>query len=145
MGTLLRIAHKPPTTVSPDVTVLEAVEKMAREQVGAVALVSGERLAGMFTERDLMVKVVLKRLDPTTTRVRDVAVTELITVTDAASEGEALRLMVEHHIRHLPILDGQGRILGMLSVRNVLQDRVDDLTNQLDSLAAYIGADGPGG
>jgi CBS domain-containing protein len=59
--------------------------------------------------------------------------------------GEALATMLERHFRHLPIVDPAGKLLGMLSIRNVLQWRVDDLAQELDSLEQYVANDGPGG
>jgi CBS domain-containing protein len=61
------------------------------------------------------------------------------------SPGEALATMVERHFRHLPIADRHSKLLGMLSIRDVLQWRVDDLTQELDSLEQYVANDGPGG
>jgi len=59
--------------------------------------------------------------------------------------GEALATMVEQHYRHLPVVDDQGKLLGMLSIRNLLQARVDDLTRELDALEQYTASDGIGG
>jgi CBS domain-containing protein len=59
--------------------------------------------------------------------------------------GEALAVMVERHFRHLPVVDHDCKLLGMLSIRNVLQSRVDSLTQELDSLEQYVANDGPGG
>jgi len=56
-----------------------------------------------------------------------------------------LAIMLERHFRHLPVVDHDGKLLGMLSIRNVLQWRVDDLTQELDSLEQYVANDGPGG
>ena len=63
----------------------------------------------------------------------------------ATGPGEALATMVERHFRHLPIVDNNGKLLGMLSIRNLLQSRIDELTQQLDSLEQYVSNDGPGG
>lgn len=124
---------------------MDAVESMARDAVGAVLVVQEERLVGVFSERDVMLKVVLKRLDPATTPLSSVMSSKLITVEPECEEDEALKLMVEHHIRHLPVTTTAGAVTGVLSVRNLLQTRVDTLTQQVDSLFAYMGADGPGG
>jgi CBS domain-containing protein len=63
----------------------------------------------------------------------------------ATGPGEALATMVERHFRHLPVVDDSGKLLGMLSIRNVLQWRIDNLTQELDSLEHYVANDGPGG
>ncbi len=142
---LLKIADVPPAEVSPTTTVLEAVELMVRRRVGAVAVVAENRLAGIFTERDLMVRVVLARRDPATTTMAEVMTTSVESASEETTAGEALALMIERHFRHLPILDVQGGVLGMLSIRNLLESRVADLTRELDSLETYLTADGPGG
>ena len=59
--------------------------------------------------------------------------------------GEALAIMIERHFRHLPVVNDDGKLLGMLSIRNLLQSQVDELTHQLDSLEQYVSNDGPGG
>lgn len=142
---ILKIAGVPPAVVSLTTTVLEAVQVMVSKRVGAVAVVQGDRLAGIFTERDVMLRVVLARHDPATTKMMDVMSASVESATADTTAGEALGVMIERHFRHLPILDSEGRVLGILSVRNLLQTRVEDLTQQLDSMENYLTADGPGG
>ena len=142
---LLRIARTPLVTVSPQTTVVEAVQTMNRESIGAVAVTDGGRLVGMFSERDLMLRVVLENRDPEGTRVRDVMTSPVETIPREATPDDALKAMLEKHIRHLPVVELDGRLMGMISVRNLLQEKVDELTDQLDSLEAYFTADGFGG
>ena len=114
--------------------------------VGAVGVVDSEgRVAGIFTERDVLRKLALQRHDPETTPVREMMTTPVEMATLATGPGEALATMVERHFRHLPIVDNNGKLLGMLSIRNLLQSRIDELTQQLDSLEQYVSNDGPGG
>jgi CBS domain-containing protein len=89
--------------------------------------------------------VVLKRLDPATTKVYDVCTHDLITATPQTPEHQALRTMVDRHIRHLPVLDEGGKLVGMLSLRKLLQHRAEELGAQLESLHAFIAADALGG
>ncbi len=142
---ILKIAGVPPAVVSLTTTVLEAVQLMVSKRVGAVAVVQGDRLAGIFTERDVMLRVVLARHDPATTKMMDVMSASVESATADTTAGEALGVMIERHFRHLPILDSEGRVVGILSVRNLLQSHVEDLTQQLDSMENYLTADGPGG
>ncbi len=135
----------PAATVGPESTVIEAVTLMESRRVGAVAVLAKERLVGVFTERDVMRRVVLAGLDPAKTPVRAVMTAEPISARADMSEGDALRTMLERHFRHLPVLDESQRVAGMLSIRNLLQHRVDDLTERLDGVVSYFGADGPGG
>mgnify|MGYP001569781827 CR=1 FL=1 len=142
---LLKIAHVPPTTVETSASVLEAVQAMAEEAVGAVAVVENGELRGIFTERDVMLRVVLRQRKPGETPIREVMSTPVETVTDDKPYNEALSFMVEHHIRHLPIVGKDDKLLGMLSIRNLLEHMVEELQQQLNSLDQYLSNDGPGG
>ena len=142
---LLRIARTPLVTVNRLTTVMEAVRTMDRESIGAVAVVDENVLAGIFSERDLMLRVVLEKIDPERTHVQDVMTSAVATIPRDSTADDALKLMLERHIRHLPIIDRDGKLAGMISIRNILHDKVEDLTVQLDSLEAYFTADGFGG
>jgi CBS domain-containing protein len=142
---LLRIASVPPATVEPKASVTEAVEVMAEHAVGAVAVVENGRLLGIFTERDLMLRVVLRHRHPKNTTVGEVMTAPVETITEESHEEDALVHMVERHVRHLPIINTQGALTGMLSIRNLLEHRVDELARELHSLDQYLSNDGPGG
>jgi CBS domain-containing protein len=142
---LLKIAHVPPATVPPTASVLEAVEVMSEHGVGAVAVVEQDKVRGIFTERDVMLRVVLRSRNPKETRVEEVMTVPVETISDETSEEEALTHMVERHIRHFPIVTRGGELKGMLSIRNLLEYRVDELARELHSLDQYLSNDGPGG
>src|SRR5690242_20380588 len=144
---LLTIAHVPPAKVEAGQTVLEAVRIMAREGVGAVAVIEkgGAELCGVFTERDVMLRVVLQKLNPEHTKVRDVMTAPVATIPEDLTAEEAFNQMVDRHMRHLAIVSEGGELLGMLSIRNLLEHLVDDLRRELNSLDQYISNDGPGG
>ena len=142
---LLKIASVPPAAVTPHTSVLGAVETMAEHAVGAVAVVDNGQLLGIFTERDVMLRVVLRHRHPRDTRVGDVMTSPVETITDESPEEDALVHMVERHVRHLPIVNANGKLTGMLSIRNLLEHRVDELARELHSLDQYLSNDGPGG
>jgi len=142
---LLKIAQVPPPVVEPGASVLEAVEVMAGRGVGAVGVVEEGILRGVFTERDVMLRVVLKERDPKTTKVGDVMTSPAQTIYDDTTEEDALVHMLERHVRHFPIVAKDGRLKAMLSIRNVLEHRVDELARELHSLDQYLSNDGPGG
>ncbi len=145
---LLKIAHVPPPAIEEGGTVLDAVRIMAKEGVGAVAVLEkGEKaeLCGVFTERDVMLRVVLQKLDPEHTKVRDVMTSPVATIPEDLTAEEAFNKMVERHMRHLAIVSSEGVLLGMLSIRNLLEHLVEDLQRELHSLDQYISNDGPGG
>lgn len=145
---LLKIAHVPPATVEPDTTVFDAVRVMAREGVGAVAVVEKaekSELKGIFTERDVMLRVVQQNRNPQETRIGEVMTSPVETASDETAEEDALTHMLERHVRHLPIVSGDGHLLGMLSIRNLLEHRVEQLSRELHSLDQFLSNDGPGG
>ncbi len=142
---IIKLAQVPPPVVSSAQTVLEAVRTMRGVRVGAAAVLDGDRLIGMFSERDVMLRVVGEGKDPGATLVSDVMTTDLERATGDTQNGDALELMVENHIRHLPIVDDEDELVGLLSIRNLLQHHVEELADQLNSLEAYFLADGPGG
>ncbi len=142
---LLKIASVPAATVSPQSTVTEAVQMMNDKRVGAVAVVDNDKLVGIFTERDVMIRVVLASKDPKATVMSDVMTREVETAAADMPYGDCLRVMVERHFRHLPVIDSGNRVGGILSVRDLLQHAVEDLSEQLDSMVKYFSADGAGG
>ncbi len=132
--------------VDLEATVADAIHKMLDHHVGAVAVVDSEyRVAGIFTERDVLRKMSLSQLDPHATSVRELMTTPVEMATLSTGPGEALSIMLERHFRHLPVADDTGKLLGILSIRNLLEWRVDDLSRELESLEQYVSNDGPGG
>ena len=142
---LLRITRIPLVTVSPDASVMQAVQIMHDEHIGAIAVLESNTLVGIFSERDLMNRVVLRKLDPERVPVKDVMTSPVETIRRDLTADDAFKLMLEKHIRHLPVVGPDGELSGMLSVRSLLQEKVAELTDQLDSLEAYFTADGSGG
>ena len=111
----------------------QAIRAMLDHHVGAVAVLDeNSRVAGIFTERDVLRRLSVSGRAPAQTPVREVMTTPVEMATLDTTPGQALATMVERHYRHLPIVDDDGRLLGMLSIRNVLQARIDTLTRQLD-------------
>jgi CBS domain-containing protein len=143
---LLDLCDPEPAAVSLEASVSDAINTMLARRVGAVAVIDAERrVAGIFTERDVLRKFALSGLDPRTTPVRDLMTTPVEMATLSTGPGEAMANMVERHYRHLPVADDNGKLLGILSIRHLLQWRIDDLTQELDSLEQYVANDGPGG
>lgn len=131
---LLEWCDEGPATVSVLATVQEAVGKMLDKDVGAVAVIDEHGVvAGMFTERDVLAKFALSGRDAATTPVRDLMSPMVEMATEETTAAEAFKVMLERHYRHLPIVDDQGKVLGILSIRNILEARIDDLLAKLDS------------
>jgi CBS domain-containing protein len=144
--TLLELCDPEPAAVSVEATAAEAIQTMLDRHVGAVGIVDREgRIAGIFTERDVLRKLALSGKNPAAVSVQEVMTTPVEMASLATTPGEALANMVDRHYRHLPVTDSNGKLLGILSIRNLLQSRVDDLTRELDALEQYVSNDGPGG
>lgn len=121
-----------------ETTVREACRRMEQARVGAAIVREGDReVAGIFSERDLMLRVVNAGKDPDTTRIGEVSTRDVITAAPDQRSGEVLRLMQTRHIRHLPVVEG-GRVLGMLSVRHLLRADLEEKKNEVEAITAYI-------
>lgn len=143
---VLRLCDPEAAAVPVEASVADAIRKMLDFHVGAVAIVDGEkRVAGIFTERDVLRKFSLSGRDPAQTPVRELMTTPVELATSETGPSEALITMVERHFRHLPVADNNGKLLGMLSIRNLLEWRIENLSGELDSLEQYVSNDSPGG
>jgi CBS domain-containing protein len=145
METLLQLSQRPPVVVDPADSVFQALQVMSQNRVGAVGVVRDEKLIGVFTERDLMERVVLRSRDPKKTSIKEVMTSPVESMRASDDPEEALGRMLGKHIRHLPVTDDHSRILGMLSIRHLLQNQLEKAKNEAESLEAYLSADGPGG
>lgn len=144
--TILDLCTQPTAVVSTAATVTQAIRVMLNHHVGAVAITDDfHRIVGIFTERDVLMKVALSGCDPSSTAVCELMTSPARTATPEVTPGEALRTMIEGHFRHLPIVGGDGKLLGILSIRNLLQWRADDLSHELDALEQYYSNDSLGG
>ncbi len=136
---ILEMCNSEAASVPIDATAERAIQTMLDRHVGAVAVVDeNQRVAGIFTERDVLRRLSLSERDPRTTSVREVMTTPVEMATQATTASEALATMVERHYRHLPIVEEDGHLLGMLSIRNVLQARIETLTFQLDQARSVV-------
>jgi CBS domain-containing protein len=131
--TLLELCDPVPPSVPAESSAADAIRIMLDQRVGAVGVVDQEgRVAGIFTERDVLRKLSLSGRDPAKTPLREVMTTPVEMATLVTTPVEALATMLERHYRHLPVIGDDGKLLGMLSIRNVLEAKIGDLTRQLD-------------
>jgi len=136
---ILEMCDSDAASVPVEATAERAIRTMLDRDVGAVAVIDeNHRVAGIFTERDVLRRLSLGEHDPRKISVREIMTTPVEMATRATTAGEALATMVERHYRHLPIVDDDGRLLGMLSIRNVLQARIDTLTRELDQARSVV-------
>jgi CBS domain-containing protein len=111
-----------PCTINADQTVAYAAKMMRDEDVGVAPVVDEAQLIGTLTDRDIAVRVVAEGMDPQTVKVRDVASTELVTVTQQQDLDEALRLMADHQVRRLPVVEEDGVVVGVLAQADVAEE-----------------------
>ncbi len=124
--------------LGPDDSVADAVRLMNRENIGAVMIFDPEeRLMGMFTERDVLRRVIDGGLDHKVTRLEDVMTRRLATLTPTMIVEEALQLVNQVGCRHLPVLDGE-RVLGMISIRDLTNTLVEARDAEISELTEYI-------
>jgi CBS domain-containing protein len=120
-----------PKTVGADAPIREAAQVMKDVDAGVVPVVEGERLVGTITDRDLAIRVVAEGKDVQSTTVSQIATRELVTVDPDQDLDEALRLMAKHQVRRLPVVDEDGRPVGILSQADVAREGADAETGQL--------------
>ena len=126
------IKNQRTVTASAAITVTEAARKMKEHHVGALLVVDGERLAGIFTERDALFRVVAEKRDPDTTRLAEVMTQDPSTITPDRPFGHALHLMYEGEFRHVPVVEN-GRPLGMVSARDALEPDLRQFVADLET------------
>jgi signal-transduction protein with cAMP-binding, CBS, and nucleotidyltransferase domain len=125
-------------SVQESETVAQVARQMANFHVGAILVMdTGRALRGVFSERDLMLRVVLQRLDPETTPVRFVMSTHLAAIDEAATPEEAMEAMHQHGCRHLPVTRA-GEVVGFLSMRDLMDFQLARQTEELHHMKAYI-------
>ena len=120
-----------PTTVSPDDPAIEAGRIMRDEDVGIVPIVEGERLVGTVTDRDITVRIVAEGKNAQSTPVREIASTQLVTIDPGQELDEALRLMAQHQVRRLPVVEEDGRLVGIVAQADIARAGEDSKTGEV--------------
>lgn len=120
-----------PRAIDAEKPVAHAARMMRDEDVGLAPIVEGDRLVGTLTDRDIAIRVVAEGRDPETTTVRDIASTEVVTVGPEQGLDEALRLMAQHQVRRLPVVEEDGRLVGVVAQADVALRGDDRSTGQV--------------
>ena len=127
MGTTIREAMtSSPRTIQTGSTIIEAAQLMRDEDVGFAPIVDGERLVGAITDRDIAIRVVADGKDPQTATVSEFMSSNLVTIDPQQDLDEALRLMAQHQVRRLPVVEEDGRLVGVLAQADVATTASDD-------------------
>lgn len=120
-----------PCAIEADKSVAYAAQMMRDENVGFAPIVEGDRITGTLTDRDIAVKVVAEGKDPQTTTVRTIASKDLVTVDPDEDFDEALKLMAQHQVRRLPVVEGGGRLVGVVAQADVAREAKPKQTGEV--------------
>lgn len=124
-------------SLSPDDSVYQALEMLAECNVGALMVLQGDKLVGIFSERDYTRKIALEGRSSRETQVRDIMTAQVLTVGPKSSTDDCMALMSQKKIRHLPVVDG-AKVLGMVSIRDLMDDIIKDREQTITQLQNYI-------
>ena len=130
-------------SVAPDTTVFDSIKLMSHKNVGALLVMKDGKLEGMFSERDYTRKVILRGKSSKTTAVQEIISMPVISVTPQHTIEECMRLMTEHRVRHLPVLEGD-RAVGIVSIGDLVNWIISAQHVALKQMEAYISGQYPG-
>ncbi|MBU6398792.1 MAG: CBS domain-containing protein [Verrucomicrobia bacterium] len=130
-------------SISPDATVFEAIQFMAEKNIGALLVMKADQLLGMFSERDYTRKVALKGKSSKQTTVKEIMTTPIVTVRLEHTVEECMRLMTDHRVRHLPVVEN-NRVIGVVSIGNLVNWIISTQSSTIDQLENYIAGQYPG-
>ncbi len=131
------IKNRQTYTVQDHITVLEVARFLGEHNIGAVPVLHDNKLVGIFSERDIMKRVVAEARDPRTTKVSEIMTKDPVTVTPESTVGECMVLMRDHNCRHLPICQDNA-LWGLISLRDVLAYEIQEKEEEARHLKAYI-------
>lgn len=140
MRPIIELLKKREATVfslRPDCSVFDALRELAQHDVGAMMVMDGGKLVGVFSERDYTRKIALEGRSSKDTLIRDIMTANVLTVTAQTRTKDCMALMSQKKIRHLPVVDGD-QVLGMISIRDIMNDIIDDHENTINQLQTYI-------
>lgn len=124
-------------SAGPDATVLEVAGLMTRQRIGAIPILDGEDLVGIFSERDLMTRVVVPQRDPAETPVSEVMTRQVVTAGVEDHVDYCIEKMKRAGCRHLPVV-AEARVIAMVSMRDLLHDELQEQDHEIQSLKAYL-------
>ncbi len=130
--------HRPLAAVAPSDSVFHALTVMAQNDVGALLVLDGEQLVGIFSERDYARKIILQGKSSKETLVREIMSDRVAYVTPSATLDECMALMTEKRFRHLPVLDETGNVVGMISIGDMVKETISSQQFLITQLERYI-------
>ena len=135
---MLEERPRAPLSVSPDDSVFSALELMAKHDIGAVLVMRAESLAGIFSERDYARKIILLGKSSKETMVREIMTEKVLYALPSQTTDQAMALMTDKHIRHLPVLDANQKVLGMVSIGDLVKETISQQAFLIKQLEQYI-------
>ena len=126
------------SSIEPDATVYEALEKMSDEGIGALLVMEGGAVVGLLSERDYARKIILKGRSSKDTKVEEIMISPPLTISPGCSVDEAMRIMTEHRVRHLPVVDAAGAVLGIVSIGDLVKWIITSHEKTIEQLENYI-------
>ncbi len=127
------------TSLPPNATVLDAAKFMTDMNVGSVVVVDGDKPIGILTDRDIMTKVVVERKDPQTVKVKDIMASPVVTISVEKDIVDVTKLMSTHGVRRFPVVDSDGRIIGVIALDDILVFLGEELQNIATALKCELG------
>ena len=124
-------------SITPDATVYSALEQLFEKNISALLVMEGEKPLGIFTERDYARKVVLKGKSSKATLIKEIMTSELITVEEDCSIEDAMRIMTNKHIRHLPVM-AENKLAGIISIGDVVKQLLQEQQFIINNMENYI-------
>jgi CBS domain-containing protein len=125
-------------SIGPEASVYEAVALMAQKNIGALLVMEGGRIVGMLSERDYARKVVLMSRSSKDTPLREIMTASVIYVHPAQSTEECMAVMTENRVRHLPVLEDEGRLVGLISIGDLVKGIISEQKFIIEQLQHYI-------
>jgi CBS domain-containing protein len=129
--------HKEVISIAPHRPVFDALVVLAEYKIGALVILEGDKLVGIFSERDYAREIVLKGKSSKTTAISDVMSSNVLTVKPSDTVEQAMSIMSEKHIRHLPVLEG-NKVVGMLSIGDLVKETIEYQQRLIKQLESYI-------
>ena len=133
----LEQSKRPVYSVGPNATVREALEIMAQHNIGALLVIDGQTLEGIFSERDYARKVVLKGKSSSDAKVSDIMTSRVITINTKHTIDQCMQIMTDNHIRHLPIVNDEN-VMGLISIGDVVREMIAYQKSMIEQLQSYI-------
>lgn len=137
VGQLLNVKGRDVWSIGPDATVYEALQLLAERNVGAVVAVEDDKVCGILSERDYARKIRLLERDSRDSKVSEIMTSPVRTITEEHSVAECMELITRHHIRHLPVVEGE-RLVGLISVGDIVKEVMAEQEFLIQQLEQYI-------